>query len=106
MAKNAQYGTTATDHGEQGKAKDCTEHRTIGRDRGVGKMKRAVEVKQKISDLRKRSTRNRVTLSPTPSPVSQLASLVIHAGERTAAVGKLACHYRREAETSRCSLAI
>ena len=33
------------------KAKNSTEHRMIGRDRGVGKMKRAAEVKQKISDL-------------------------------------------------------
>ena len=87
------------------KAKDSTEHRTIGRDRGVGQMKLAAKVKKKISDIGNGRTRNRVTLSPTPSSVSQPTSLVIHTGGRPAAVGKLLRHCRREAEMARCSLA-
>ena len=88
------------------KAEDSTEYRAIGRDRGVGKVKRAAKVKKKISDLRNGRMGNRVTLSPTPSSVSQPTSLVIHTGRRLAAVGKLVRHCRREAEMSRFSLAI
>ena len=65
-----------------------------------------MELKEEISDFRNSRTRDRVTLSPTLSSVSEPAGLVIHTGGRPAAEGKLARHCRREAETSRCSLAL
>ena len=51
------------------KEENSTEHRAIGHDRIVGKMKRATEVKKEICDLSNRRTRHKVTLSPTPSTI-------------------------------------
>ena len=69
-------------------------------------MKRTMEVKEEIINFRNSRTRDRVTLSPTPGSVSKPAGLVIHAGGRPAAEGKLSRHCQREAEMAHCSLAI
>ena len=85
----------------ENKAKDSTEHRVIGRDRGVRKTKRATKVKKKISYLRDSRTRDRMTLAPTPHAIGHPTSLVIYTGGRPAAEGKLARHSLRESEMAR-----
>ena len=86
--------------------KYSTEHRAIGCDRRVGKMKGEVKIKKKASDFRNERTRNRMATHATPSAISNPLHLIIHMHERASAEGKLTRHSRREAEVSSGSLAI
>ena len=85
------------------KAEDSTKHGTIGSDRGIGERERAAEIEQKVSNLRNRRARDRVTVAMAPGTIHSPLSLVIYPSRSSAAEDKLTSHRRREAGMS-CGL--
>ena len=60
--------------------KSSTEHRTIGRNRGVRKMERTAEIQQEVCNLRNSRSRDGTTVAMTPIAIGQPLGLVVASG--------------------------
>ena len=74
------------------KAKGSTKHRAVSRNRRVGEVKRAAKIKEEISNFQNHRTRNGMTITATPTPISNPFCLIVQACRRAAAKGKLVSH--------------
>ena len=76
---------------------DTAEHRSVRSNRGEGKRYRATEIKEEISHLSHRRSRNGVAMPMTPRPINYPLGLVVDASGAASAVGKLTSYCLREA---------
>ena len=78
---------------------DTAQHGAVGSDGRIRKRERATEVKQKVSHLRDRRPRDRVTMTMTPGTIYSSVSLVVYPCGASTAQGKLTSH---RAENPEC----